>query len=48
MRSIVEGTLQSCFFRDPALKKMPVLLENQQPVFFAHGEAEGVAATATR
>jgi len=35
-------------FRDPAVMKMPEHLENQQPVFFAQGEAEGVAETAPK
>jgi len=42
------GFSSPVIFLDPAVMKMPVHLENQQFVLFAHGEAEGVAATAPK
>jgi len=42
------GLSNPVFFRDPAVMKMLVHLENQQPVFFAPGAAEGVAETASK
>ncbi|OSX72107.1 hypothetical protein BU14_0466s0006, partial [Porphyra umbilicalis] len=46
--AVWRGLSNPVIFRDPAVMKMPVHLENQQPVFFAPGEVEGVAATAPK
>ncbi|OSX74863.1 hypothetical protein BU14_0263s0001 [Porphyra umbilicalis] len=46
--AVWRGMSNPVIFRDPAVMKMPVHLENQQPVFFAPGEVEGVAATAPK
>jgi len=42
------GLSNPVILRDPAVMRVPLHLENQQPMFFAPGEAEGVAATAPK